>query len=180
MARGLLPVWRRTTSKQGGASWQIARENLLMRAFHVLLAEPDSLLLAACRFYLVGQNVQLTGVATGAACQDRLGRERPDLLILDCDLPGPPPEEWLFPPGQTRPPTILLVRPGPETEGRLNRPGLTVILKPISPALLALLIGSIAPANGLPDAVPETPLPPALPDGEKVAPWGKIRQAVRP
>jgi DNA-binding response OmpR family regulator len=139
-----------------------------MRAFRVLLADPDPLLLAACRFFLVGHHVQLTGVSSGIDCQDQMGRERPDLLIVDCDLPGPPPEQWLFAPGTDQPPVILLLRPRPDRDHLLCHPGLTVLLEPVSAAQLALLIGSLAQPNDVPE------------DGEKSAPWGKKRQTVSP
>jgi CheY-like chemotaxis protein len=119
-----------------------------MRAFQVLIADPDPMLLAAYRILLVGQDVDLTAVSSASRCLDRARQQPPDLLIIDPELPGFHLDDFLPPVepdgGRGGPLLLLTVRPELLQEEVPHTPGIAVVFKPISPALLAQIIGSVA------------------------------------
>src|SRR5262249_11270926 len=55
----------------------------VMHAFHVLIANADPLLMAACQLFLVGQQVDVTAVTTASACRASIQHQTPDLLVID-------------------------------------------------------------------------------------------------
>ena len=124
-----------------------------MRAFRVLIADPDPLLLAACRIFLVGQAIDLTAVTIASECWALAQDRPPDLLIIDPELPGFHLKDVL-PTGRpgrepAQPPLLLLVRPELLPEQVPCRPDMAILLKPVPPALLALIIGTVARAGHL-------------------------------
>ncbi len=114
-----------------------------MRHFHVLIADPDPLLPVACQLFLVGQEVELTAVANGTAYRQALQRGLPDLLVVDTELPGLDFDELLRA-GPDGPPLILTARPEALPGELPHGSQVGVLFKPFSPALLALIVGTIA------------------------------------
>jgi hypothetical protein len=119
-----------------------------MPAFRVLIADPDPLLLAACRVFLVGQDVDLTAVTTASAAQTCTQAEPLDLSIIDPELPGFRLDDFLpsEQPDGRRGQLILAVHPDQVQREWLCHPGVALLPRPASPALLALLISSFAQA----------------------------------
>jgi DNA-binding response OmpR family regulator len=115
-----------------------------MRLFHVLMAHTDPMLLAACRLFLVGEEVHLTAVADAAAARAALDHDPPDLLVLDSELPGLDLEKWLPRGNSDGPQLILIVRREALPDDLPRGSRVAVLLEPVSPALLALIVGTIA------------------------------------
>ena len=57
-------------------------------SLRVLLTDADTLLLSLYRASLVGQQIDIRTASTGLACVELLRRWRPDVLVLDADLPS--------------------------------------------------------------------------------------------
>jgi DNA-binding response OmpR family regulator len=125
-----------------------------MRAFRVLLVERDPMLLAACRTVLVGQAVDLIAVTTADECLACLLRTPPDLMIVDPELPGLVLNDILLQPtqddGQAQPLVIFTVQPDRVPGQVANHPGVRLLLGPVTPALLAQIIGAVAQAAPMP------------------------------
>jgi CheY-like chemotaxis protein len=68
-----------------------------MSMFHVLIADPNPLLLAACQFLLVGQGVEVTGVTNAHAFASCLEQFAVNLIVVDPEMPGLQLEKVLHP-----------------------------------------------------------------------------------
>jgi CheY-like chemotaxis protein len=123
-----------------------------MAPFRVLIADPDVVLLSAYHLLLVGQDIELRTAGTGPACREALQNQPPDLLVLDPQLPGLRPEEYLACPDQngvSAPRSVLLLAASDEVlpQDLLCHPGVTILFKPVCPVWLAGAIESFARSN---------------------------------
>jgi DNA-binding response OmpR family regulator len=120
-----------------------------MRPLKVLIADRDNLLLSAYRTYLVAEPVDLTTVTSAAGLQEALQRQWPDVLILDPDTTGARTKTLLGQLNQSdgtgrRPVVIVTARPQSVSDDLLAGHGESLFLKPVSPALIARLVGVCA------------------------------------
>jgi DNA-binding response OmpR family regulator len=113
----------------------------------VLLAEADGLHAAACRAFLSAEGVECHVVASGLDCLAYLRQSRPEVLVLDADLPwgsGLGELTGLREEGLADLPVVLLTdRPGRLAE---EMSGAVVLLKPVTPLRLTATIVGILDA----------------------------------
>lgn len=134
----------------------------------VLIADADSLLLSAYRAYLV-DGIEVRTVTSGLACVEELRRRRPDVLVLDADLP------WgsglgvlaVMREDPTIPfiPVLLMTTRLADLAGQvIPIRDYALLIKPIPPVVMARLIFTLAdsgwgsrsdfPGSGLPATFP--------------------------
>jgi DNA-binding response OmpR family regulator len=110
----------------------------------VVLAEGDALHAAACRAFLVAEGIDCKIAISSLDCLEHLRQGRPDVLVLDADLP------WgsvLGAEGKLDqvPVLVLADRPGLQRDRGLIAGESAFLLKPVSPvALTATVTGILA------------------------------------
>jgi DNA-binding response OmpR family regulator len=113
----------------------------------VLLAESDALHAAACRAFLSAEGIECAAVTSGLDCLAYLRQNRPDLVVLDVDLPwgsGLGVLAELREEGLADLPVVLLTDGPDQIDEQLGGglPGAIILLKPLSPLrLTAHLVG---------------------------------------
>ena len=134
----------------------------------VLIADADPLLLSAYRAYLL-EGVEVRTATSGLTCLEELRRWRPDVLVLDADLPWGSGLGVLAvmrddPTLPLIPVLLLTARPADLAEQIIPIRDYALLIKPIPPVVMAGLIFALAdsgwwdrndmPESGLPTSFP--------------------------
>jgi CheY-like chemotaxis protein len=114
----------------------------------VLIAEGDPVLRSIYQAFLVGEDVETRTADSALTCWEQLRSWRPDILVLDSDLPAGAGPGLLAlmrdDPGVGRVPVLLLTSPAAVGEEAGLLGGGAVMLKPAPPAVLAGVICTLA------------------------------------
>ena len=123
----------------------------------VLIADSDEMLLAAYRAFLAGEGVDVRTAANGLDCLEGLRRGRPDVLVLDPDLGWGSGLDVLAVMGEDVPavPVLILTsRPEQVAESAVSLRDYALLIKPVPPAVVAGVIGTLAESGWGPRPVP--------------------------
>lgn len=142
----------------------------------VLIADADTVLLSAYRAYLI-EGIDTYTVTSGLDCLDQLRRWQPDILVLNADLPWGSGlgvlEVMQEDPAIPIVPVLLLTeRPAALAEQTIPVRDYALLIKPVSPFVLASVIFTLAD-SGWGDrpkrsSVSGPPAPAMRPDGRRV------------
>lgn len=114
----------------------------------VLIADPDELLLAAYRAFLVAEGFEVIAVTSGLACIEVLRRRSVIALILDSELPwgsGVGVLDLLKQERISLPPVLLLTsRPARIVESTIPVRDYALLIKPVAPSTVAHVVSTLA------------------------------------
>ena len=117
-------------------------------SLRVLLTDADTILLSLYRAFLVDQRIEVRTASTALECGEALRQWRPDVLVLDADLP------WSFGPAgvlarMREDPTVpvvpvLLVAAATVVDEAVPIRDYALLIKPVPPTVLADVIRTLA------------------------------------
>jgi CheY-like chemotaxis protein len=115
----------------------------------VLMADGDSILLSLYRAFLSTEALDVRTASTGLECLEQLRRWRPDVLVLDAELPWGAGagvlEVMREDPTLPEVPVLLLAaNPGAATEEATSLRDYALLIKPVPPSMLVGVIRTLA------------------------------------
>jgi DNA-binding response OmpR family regulator len=117
-------------------------------SLRVLLTDADPVLLSVYRAFLVDQRIAVRTACNAFECLDELRRWRPDVLVLDADLPGGSGLDVLGVMNEdvTVPviPVLLLSKGGPSADLDVAIRDYALMIKPVPATVLADIIRTLA------------------------------------
>jgi CheY-like chemotaxis protein len=138
-----------------------------VKRHRILLAEPDAQTLTAHRLHLSRLGYDVAACADGLDCAERLRRDRPDVLVLDPDLPWGAGEGILALIGDGELPAVPVVlvtaHPAPYLSFPIGRYPIRAFLgKPVAPERLELVLRFAIGVEliDVPRVVEPAPVPP--------------------
>ena len=117
-------------------------------SLRALIADPDEMLLATSRAYLAAEEVEVATASNGLDCLAALRQWKPDVLVLDPDLPWGSGMGILARMGEGDVPpvpvVILTARPEKVLEADIPLRDYALLIKPLSAAAVADILRALA------------------------------------